>query len=226
MNRLALALAVLGCVVLVHPIAGGAQSPLPPCDAAHNGKLIRPELIVPQQRVGSKVLYATHRIRAKLCADAVDEAVRRELQPTPAASGSLRGPGRRSLGFVSNTPGPIRFHDLDRDGRSRSATTRSPTAGSEASRPRCGSPPRRACTRLSEADLSGADPRVSPDLRRPNADLRPVTGCAVARAARASWSTVGLADGGPAPGGYPFRKRFAGVTVRRQPRSSHRGTAS
>ena len=221
MKRVTLAFAVLGCVVLVHPVAGGAQSPLPPCDAAHNGKLVKPELIDPQQRVGSKVLYATHRIRAKLYADAsLDEPYGVSYETDPgserlAAGSGVVGP----LGFVSNTPGPVQipatwtvtraesFGDDPQPfctgSESIAATLRKPSATSLA-------------TRLSVTDLSGADPRVKMLIAgRPNDDLRPVT-VRMRRGARGperELFTVELANVTPHAGGYRFRKRFAGVTV-------------
>jgi hypothetical protein len=49
MRRLPLVLFVLAGLVLLRAGAGGAQSSLPPCDSAHNGRLIKPTLTDSEQ---------------------------------------------------------------------------------------------------------------------------------------------------------------------------------
>jgi len=221
MRRLLCAAAILGSVLPGMGTAG-AQSPLPRCDAQHNGQLINPELTDPEQRVGSKALYATHRIRAKLFADArIDEAFGVTFETDPGSERLAPGPGVVGpLGFVSNTPGPVQIPTTWTVTRAESfgddpepwcmgsesiaATLRKPSATS-------------LLARQNVTDVTGADPRVTILIGgRPDDDLRPMT-VRMRRGARGRAReifTLELANVTPRAGGYRFRKRFAGVTVR------------
>src|SRR5215207_4431186 len=220
MRRPALAVVLLAWAL--HAIAPAhAQSPLPPCDAAHNGKLVKPQLSDPEQRVGSTALYATHRIGAKLFADArLDEPFGVTYETDPGSERLGAGPGVVSpLGFVSNTPGAVQIPAIW-------TVTRAESFGDDP-QPYCEGSESIAATLLKPArtslfarqnvsDLSGAEPRVKILIAgRPNDDLRPVT-VRMRRSTRGrarELFTLQLANVTPRAGGFRFRKRLAGVTV-------------
>lgn len=214
--------AIAAAIVLLHVATGAAQTPLPPCDAAHNGKLSNPELSDVEQRSGSKVLYATHLIRAKLFADArVDEPFGVQYETDPGSERLAPGPGVVApLGFVSNTPGPVQIPVIWTVTRAESFgdDPQPYCQGSEIIPATLRKPARTSLlARESITDLSGADPRVKIIIGGyPKDDLRPVT-VRIRRGARGrarELFTVELANVTPRAGGFRFKKRAVGVTVR------------
>jgi hypothetical protein len=199
-----------------------AQAPLPPCDAAHNGKLSNPQLADVEQRSGSKRLYATHLVRAKLFADArVDEPFGVQYDTDPGSERLAPGPGVVApLGFLSNTPGPVQIPVIWTVTRAESfGDDPEPFCqGSESIAATLRKPARTSLVaRESITDLSGAEPRVKIVIGGyPRDDLRPVT----VRMRRGTHGrtrdlfTVQLANVTPRAGGFRFKKRAAGVTVR------------
>jgi hypothetical protein len=221
MRRLAMALVVLAPLV---PAAGrvSAQSPLPPCDAAHNGKLVNPQLSDSEQRSGSKVLYATHRIRAKLFADArVDEPFGVTYDTDPGSERLAPGPGVVApLAFVSDTPGPVSIAATWTVTRAESfGDDPEPyCTGSESIPATLRKPaPTSLAVRKLVTDLAGDTPRLKILIAgRPSDDLRPVT-VRMRRGARGrarELFTVALANVTSRAGGFRFKRRFAGVIVR------------
>ena len=212
--------ATAAAIVLLLAATGGAQTPLPACDAAHNGKLVNPQLSDPEQRSESKVLYATHRIRAKLFADArVDEPYGAQYETDPGSERLAPGPGVVGpLGFVSNTPGPVEIPAIWTVTRAEFGDDPQPyCTGSESIAATLREPARTSLfARENVTDLSGANPRVTILIAgRPNDDLRPVT-VRMRRGTRGrarELFTVELANVTPRAGGFRFRKRAAGVTV-------------
>jgi hypothetical protein len=81
----------------------------PPCEPSHNGQLSNPELVDPEQQVGSHALYATHRLQAKLAAvnDAEDpDLTRYDILPDSEQLAPGQGVvGRRA--YIRAAAGPV-----------------------------------------------------------------------------------------------------------------------
>jgi hypothetical protein len=226
MRRLPLAVVVLACLVLLRPGAGGAQSPLPPCDASHNGKLIRPELTDSEQTYPSPVLYATHRLKARLFADAeLDEpygvSYEGQVGSEQLAPGS---PGVVSrLAFIGDAPGPVSIPviwTVTRVDPGVDYTPRPYCQGSETITATLRKPtPTSLAAALRVSDLTHqARVKILIGDRRSD-DFSPIT-VRMRRGARGAAKelfTLPLANVRPRVGGYRFTERFAGVTLKTAP---------
>jgi hypothetical protein len=203
-------------------IAGAdAQDTLPPCEPSKNGALIAPEVTDPEQRSGSRALYATHRLRLKLFADnEAEDPDGTRYQTLPGSERLAPAPGvvgRRA--FIGASPGPVGLAVIWTVTRGPFGGPYDPfCTGSETIPVTLRRPTR---TSLSAervlGDYTGDTPRVKLAIGgRASDDLRPVT-VRMRRGARGGTRelfTLPLAHVTAGSERYRFRERFAGTTIR------------
>ena len=208
--------------------AGAAQSSLPACEPAKNGFLDGPRVDDPEQRQGSRALYATHRLQVRAFPDidvpddpdgtqyeTLGESVR--LAPVPGVVGPLA--------FVGDAPGPTGLPVLWTVTRGLFGEPEEPYCTGSETIPvtlRKPSPTSVGAARLL-VDRTGAWPRVQLAIAgRPSDDLRPVS-VRIRRGASGRPRTLfalPLANVSSDTARYRFTRRFAGMTVRSGPRDA------
>ena len=215
-------------LVLSRGAASASQSALPPCEPAKNGALVNPRVDDPEQRPGSRALYATHRLQVRAHAEvnAMDDPDGSQYDKLTGSEHIPPGPGVLGrLAFVGETPGPVAlpirwtvtrglFGEEKRPHCTGSetlpVTLRKPTPTSLSAQPLL-------------VDQTGDWPRVEiPIAGRPSDDLRPVSVRARrgARGRPRTLFTLPLADVSSDTADFRFSRRFAGMTITSGPRDA------